>query len=514
MKIYIFSLFIATCLLFSCTKDDGNYDYTELNDVVISSMEDQYYFTLNRVGKIEPELHMKDQSRFDSGRYKFSWAIDAASGYSISKSVLSTKRILDTLIKPQLGCASYYCYFRVTDTVTGIFSQKDFMMHVSTPSYEGWLLLCEPAPGTSRLDMISMSGDKDTLYRDLLSVVGSSYKLNGAPTFVTAGPTYLEPARGLVAPLIGTTTDATILGLDTLDYKPAYSLNSFINGEKITDFSNAQMYPLLGGVLLKTPQRLYYSTYSVTPLTGSVNVYQGSADPITLHKCVAYDYGGSNWILFDEKTNSFIRYALSNAYCRTIPAGTLFDYNLNNIVPGGMKLVHFESIVKSYNSSEVFAVMKANATGKFYLARFNLTGTAQTFFEEIPNATNIDKATHFAVSPEYGYVFYAANGAVYEYDYSVRKSYKMYDYGTRKISAFKFPYFNFCDVARWGVLPLNYDRYSAYRRKLVIASYEEADTDKSGQLDIFNVPAVNQPIQMYKSYTGMGKVMSIGFRER
>lgn len=513
MKIYIFSLYIAVCVLFSCTKDDGNYSYSALNKVVISGMEDQYYFTLNRIEKIQPILSLQDKGVLDTGRYRFDWVIDAASGYSIPKSVLSNKKVLDTLIKPQLGCASYFCYYRVTDTVTGVFTQKDFRMHVSTPSYEGWLLLCEPAQGTSRLDMISMSGDKDTLYKDVLSVVGSSYKATGAPAFVTSGPVYYPPARGLTAPLIGTSTDATMLGLDTLDYQPAYGLNSFINGPKVTDFADAQFYPRVGGALFKTRQGLYYSTYSAA-LNGAVNVYQDAPDPITLNKCVAYDYSGSNWIFFDDKANKFIRYAIGNTYCRTIPAGTLFDYDLNKTVTGGMKLVHFESIVKSYTTSEVFAILKANTTGKYYLARFNLTGTAQTFFEEIPNATAIDQATHFAVSPEYGYVFYYANGSVYEYDYAIRKSYKMYDYGNRKISRFEFPYFNFSDVARWSSTPLNYDRYSAYRRKLVIASYEEGNTNNSGKLDIFNVPAVNQPVQVFKSYTGMGKIMSIGFRER
>lgn len=503
---------ILICLLLimacgqSCMKDKGNYDYEELNSITIDGMQQHYYAFLNRQLIIRPDLSFSKDNLGDDKRYKFEWIIDGMSGYSMGRpDTLSLSRDMDTILLPENGCADYKMYYRVTDTTTGIYSQFDFFLHVVTPSYEGWLLLCDPENGHSRLDMISRQGEKDTLYQDILKVTGSSFPAEGAPAFIVCPPTPLPPAEYLTIPIIATSNKATMLGMDTLEYKPVYELNNFMNGAKISSFAGARYEANLSASLLFAQDNVYVVNRSIsTP----INKLGGSS---RLFRAAPYGALGLNGdcMLFDLDNNRLV--VRSGDYCQILSAGTLFDYAIDNNVPGGMNLLFLGSITRT--ESETYIVMKAKLTGKCYLARCSADGSVQRYYSEM-TGTDVEQAEYFAVDPEYGYVFYTVKGKVYEYDPVSRKSVLMKDYGSRKITVFKFQPFNFSDVYKWSRKPDRYTDYSALRRKLVVAHYEEGEPVASGVLDIYDVPSINRPLKLFRSYTGTGKVVSIGYRER
>lgn len=57
-KIYS-TLFFATLLLSGCIKDDGNYDYTPLEEVSIEGIADSYRFILQERQAITPKITTK-----------------------------------------------------------------------------------------------------------------------------------------------------------------------------------------------------------------------------------------------------------------------------------------------------------------------------------------------------------------------------------------------------------------------------------------------------------------------
>ncbi|WP_127133223.1 PKD-like family lipoprotein [Pseudoflavitalea rhizosphaerae] len=495
-------------LLNACIKDKGNYDYSEVNSIVIKGMENEYFLYLNRRVNIQPQLEFSKDAGTDPGRYKYEWVTDGTSGYTIPPDTFCRSRDLDTVLLPKYGCADYYCYFRVTDTVTGLFSQKEFLMHVVTPSYEGWLMLCDMEDGTSRLDMISQQGEKDTLYRDVLKTVGSTFPMQDKPAFVASGALYFPPSNGLVTAMVGTSKTASTLGMDTLDYKSEYDLNSFMEGDRINDFTGSDVMLRITGGALYAQNNIYIFGYSGL-ISTPVNYMDNPANLFKASRFMATDIYNSSWMFFNTNSNRLVRW--SSGACEDIPAGDLFDYAIDNNASGGMELVYMEPT--TYSTGDVFLVLKAKQSGKFYLGRCAVNGTAQYYYKEI-KGTDIENATHFAVSPEYGHLFYEAGGKIYEYDINLQKSFMMKDYGGRKITQLKFNFMEFSDAYRWSQLPLNYNKYSALRKKLLVATYEPADPKTSGVLDIYTIPSVNQPIQLYKSYTGTGKIVSIAFRER
>ncbi|MGF6850778.1 hypothetical protein QFZ51_006013 [Chitinophaga sp. W3I9] len=60
----------------------------------------------------------------------------------------------------------------------------------------------------------------------------------------------------------------------------------------------------------------------------------------------------------------------------------------------------------------------------------------------------------------------------------------------------------------------NANYYIGLSKKLLVATYTQGQPANSGTLDIYNVPDINASLQLYKSYTGMGKISCIAYRER
>ncbi|UYQ94505.1 hypothetical protein MKQ68_05300 [Chitinophaga horti] len=151
--------------------------------------------------------------------------------------------------------------------------------------------------------------------------------------------------------------------------------------------------------------------------------------------------------------------------------------------------------------------MLKRTDNKVFLARFMTTGAKQNFYEEI-TGTDVALAEHFCVSPEYGYVFYSVGSKVYEYDFSLKKSVLMKDYGNRRISVMKFHRFLSLEAAISNAF------YTELSRKLAICTYEPGNPSASGVMELYNVPGINGPLRLYKSYEGLGKVVSLTYRER
>ena len=66
--IYILALAIVTA---ACSQDEGNYDYVDLKEPVITGLRDQSVLTLSRL-QLTPDLGAGD---FPEGEYAFEWKV-------------------------------------------------------------------------------------------------------------------------------------------------------------------------------------------------------------------------------------------------------------------------------------------------------------------------------------------------------------------------------------------------------------------------------------------------------
>ncbi|HVI44130.1 MAG TPA: PKD-like family lipoprotein [Chitinophaga sp.] len=500
MKRYTLLVAVLALLAVSCMKDKGSYDYTAVNRVQIKGIDSSYNVDLGARLIIRPTLTMTDDPIGDTANYSYKWVVDHAIGFGAVGFIISTQHDLDTAVAGlRLSAGSYSMYYRVTDKKTGIFTDSHFLLTMTTASYEGWLLLCDTEDGNSRLDMISHAGNHDTLYRNILQKMQSTYVATGKPAYVATGIANVGgPAIGFVTTFVATSKKAVVLGANALDYfPPSYDMNTMMYiSDPFTDWSNAKLYlSNLCGMLYANRNLYNVEAFSIN---GPVNTRDGGTALFTPSAWVGIDKQqafGDPMIVFDSTSGTFLRYPGLGSTCLTLPAGDLFNFST------GMELLYMTYV--PFSGGQVFAVLKDRRSEKRYLACFTLTGK-QNYYAEI-SGEGISAATQFAVSPDLGYLFYDVGGKVYEYDPVLKQALLMHDYGASTISLMKFqPFASIFDLA------LNAEYYKSLEKKLLVCTY----TKGVGMLDLYTVPEINGQIQLYRSYPGTGKVVSLAYRER
>lgn len=515
----IFHYLIVFALLFSissCKKDPGNYTYNTINEIKVSGIADNYVVDIDKGIHIDPQVSFTEDKVGDTTNYTYAWVLDHFDNFTslprtLSKSRtlnLSRNELISVLSKnnPDSFLGAYFAYYRVTDKKTGVFKDTYFRVTLGSLTYEGWLLLCDPENGNARLDMISSSLN-DSLFLNILGTVKSEFPMNAKPSFICSSIAILgPPTDGSTSIFLGTAKTAGILGTDTLDYNSQYNINKYSFADPITDFSDARMYGkgYIYGLYIYAKGNVYASNLDIIGFQ-QINYLDNGATPFKASPFIAASNDFSSFlsnddVIFNVDTKTFVRYPQNYATCFSFPTtpNALFNFSTGQ----DLRYMQFSA----YNGGEVFALLTKD--GKTNLARFT-SGGEQHYYSEV-TGTDINSATLFAVNPEFGYVFYSVGGKLYEYDFLTKKSILMKDYGTRKISLLKF---QSLDNALYSDA-LNYTYYRTLSKKLIVCTYDNANPVSSGTFELFTVPNFNAPLQLYKSYSGTGKVIDIAYKER
>lgn len=198
---------ILLLLITACSQDKGNYDYVDLNEPVVTGLEDVTVLTFAQL-TVSPDIA---GGEYPDSEYRFEWkALDNNS--SDEPVVVGTERVLDYEVILPPG--SYTLYFTMTESATGLYWQYDVQLTVSSSTSEGWLVLCSDH-GRARLDMISLVTGETVI--DVL-------RGNGMPQM--NGPRriqWLSDKTDAASPYYLLTDDgATRLGKDSFEWKPEY----------------------------------------------------------------------------------------------------------------------------------------------------------------------------------------------------------------------------------------------------------------------------------------------------
>jgi len=194
----------------ACSQDEGNYDYVDLKEPVITGLQDQSVLTFSRL-QLTPDL---GDETFPEGEYAFEWKVLDRNviGEAI---VIGTERNLDYEVT--LAPGAYSLYFTVTEVATGLYWQQSVGLTVSSSLSEGWMVLCSEG-GRARLDMVSaVTGET---MEDVLRGNGMP-QLNG-PRRIQ----WLSDKTDAASPYYLLTDDgATRLGKDAFEWKPEYDFS-------------------------------------------------------------------------------------------------------------------------------------------------------------------------------------------------------------------------------------------------------------------------------------------------
>lgn len=479
------------CLMISCAEDLGNYDYSDINEIQFSGIEEEYLGLLGEPFEIIPTLNFTKDTGNDESRYTYEW-IALRQGYVLPgdrrKDLATTKNLqLDALTIPP---AEYEVKYRVTDSETGVQWTTSFELKVESTIYEGLLALSD-VNGKARLDMLSYYNDTFNPIYDVLDYTGSSLSLEGAPVNVYCYD-YDPQFYGIYVTTEDTGT--TKIEPDTFDWQLDYYLSFEMLSSVPTDFKADFIERISGSESLMYKDgnvyyylRIYQYRYGVP-----INILDGEA--VTFKAAPFIGVGGISGtnLLYDEDNKRFVRQPWASQKCSEMPAGTLFDYNT------GKDLIYMAR--SDYNGGEVFAILKDPTDDKMYLARMsspNFGSVNQSYYEEIPStiAADMAQADHFTVNPDFGYIFYNVGGKVYEYDFGIKQSKLMIDKGAEEVTLLKF------------------QERSPFSKMLLVASYDQGSAN--GAIEFYEVPPVNGDLQLISpSFEGLGKVVSTSYRWR
>lgn len=510
LNILYLSILTATFLFqCSCSKDLGNYDYVDINKVFISDVDTFYTVKQGSILSITPKIASSEAK--DDSQYSYTWLKNGVVGkLSDGPKTVDSVKNLNVSIKDGLGVYNYT--LRVTDLKTNIFEEKNFKVFVTQETYEGWLVLSDIGNDKSRLDMVSyhLQGNKYVEYEDILKKMNSKLRLTGSPNFVSyfniysqyTPTTSQEGDKSLI--LIGTNQIAKYVGVDTLNYSELYDFSVLTeSGDNIAVGQHAKIYdngsPQNYGqdvILLWADGNVYVLAY-LRNFFGGINRNM-STDYRLFNASPYISFSGSQAVLFDQDNSEFVWYkGSSESYCSNLETQETLFKNIINKDLLFMKYVN-------YNGGETFAILKDKDGDKIYLARFNFA--TQNYFQEI-KAPQLLQASCYEVNDDQGYIFYSVGGRLYQYDFEKGTNNEVADYGNRKISLIKFQFIS-TETDKTN-------RYADLRRKLVVCTYDEADLEKSGRMDLYTIPArSSELISISNSYSGFGKVKSITYRSR
>jgi len=485
------------CAVFaSCYKDKGNYNYHPVNEVSFTNIDTAHGYTL-RLGDtlvVTPQLKGTQDPSGNGKQYSYEWSLD----YTDKDSVLSTAK--DLRVKLVLTPGKYTLQFKATDLSTGIRFHIRTQLLVVTSIFEGYLVMNE-VNGNTRLDMLSYDRTADSFQQltDVLAQMGSTAPLHSKPKQVFC----IETETFRITPQtyhIYLLTDAGAYKIDpeTFAYNSLDDFRYEMVGSLPTGFAPSSLTGSLQYLFMPTTfmvegnnvyRRLYESV--VFPYV-PVNIYAGDPKPFkAFPQVTCYDDG---FMVYNMDKRIFTTGSFSSINVMDIPPGNGF--------PEGKDMVYTED---QQSTGFGYAVMKDPGLANYYLLRFYPGYSFADYFEPM-TATDIDKATHFASSPELGYLFYSVGGKLYEYDPFLQQSFLMLDKGSEEITYIAFQkFFN----------PNFYDKYTEFGNLLTVGTQNPAGSEGSnGTLTQYTVPPINKPLQVKNTFTGFGRIVSVSYRER
>lgn len=491
-----FAVLVLCCSLVSCYKDKGNYNYHPVNEVNFSGIDTAVGYTLyfGDTLSINPQLKGTQDPDGTGKQYAYEWSIDLSG----TDTVLSKEKNLHVRILLTPG--KYTLQYKATDLQTGIRFHTRTQLLVVTKVFEGYLVMCD-VNGHTRLDMLSYNRTAGNFQQlpDVLTRMNSSAPVQGKPRQVFC----METEVFAVTPKtyrIYLLTDAGAYKIDpeTFGYN---SLGDFRYemvgtlpaGFAPTSLTGSLQYLFMPTTFMTEGNNIYRRTYqsNVFPYV-PVNTYAGDPKPFkAFPQVTCYDDG----------------FTIFNMDKRVFATGSPDGVNVTDLTadlgfPEGKDMVYMED---QLSTGLGYAVMKDPGVASYYLVRFYPGYSFADYFEPMA-ATEIAGATHFAMSPELGYVFYSVGGRLYEYDPFLQKSFLMLDKGLDEITYLSFQrFFN----------PNMYDTYTRFGNLLTVGSVNPNGTEgANGTLEQFTVPPINKPLQRTNSWTGFGKIVSVSYRER
>ncbi|WP_298711770.1 PKD-like family lipoprotein [Chitinophaga sp.] len=504
MKKTAFILLIAATLS-GCYKDLGNYEYKDVGDIEISNIEEQYARLQRDTLRISPELSFS--TPVAESDLEFEWmCIQSLSTDESGKRIIGTSRNLEWEITGATG--NYNLFYRVRNKKTGVQYHKLFNLEVQTSTYEGWVILSD-VEGLARIDMVSRQTDgADKVFIDISGTSGAPMPALRGPRALSIGSDYVSQV-GTVQSLYVLTDDGTQkINANTWQWTPKHDMLREMLAPVPQPFRPVMHQPYGSCFVIVTSDKEMYAMYPQNGIGygAPVNKLAGTNEPIDPAPFIAIPVfvAPNICMVFDKSRRWFLRLdAASDRGCDTIPTppNALFSYKI------GKDLLWMG--YTRFNGGNNIAVMKDPVTKKHFLVRITLAGNTPLFqqdqYLEINESTgDIANAEQFAFGQSLGYLLYSVGSKLYQFDINYNTHKLMADVSPEVITSVKTrPHLKTTEP------------YATYQQSVVVGSHLPGGTEGSnGKVRIYRMPERNEPFELFREWSGFGKVVDISYRVR
>ena len=519
MSIMNYCVLICFLLLISCFEDKGNYDYIDLNTVIIEGIHtDEWYEKTANVDTlcINPSLRLSLDS---TDCLEYEWLlIPLSASYNKDSILISEQRASyvigreKNLVYPVAGKAGEYAgFFCVRNILSGITYKADFYLRIKTAVSEGWMILCEEN-GEARLDMIAyQSSTSEIVSRDIWRECGFSL---GKPYKLTYNFNITKSDR-----LVWCEKGTYALDCETLwpSEENDLALQFIEQPEKIeVACGGVPMCATPPRELLITSEGELYTREVDAIALGSFfdfpkNRVKGEYEYFKLSPWVGfrqyYSWPSTSAILFyDENNRRFLSLESDAELLSEVSFSSNGNVNFSSTT--GRDMVYMEGNREGY----VFAVLKEPDLEEYYLYGVSLQVDCKvqcSYYVKLLPA-NTDKIIHFAFHPLYRILYYATEqGDVYQFNMNTpnMKAKKILSFPGEQIAVMKFnypvPYILYEDWenTRWNWLHIG-------------SNVKTGPENECGIVRMYNIPeSTSAPLPVLK-FDRFGKIVDMVYRFR
>ncbi|QQT31912.1 hypothetical protein I6I99_04915 [Sphingobacterium multivorum] len=435
---FIISLASIVLIWSGCSKDKGNYTYSTLDELQISTDMEQVdptvFITADSI-EIQQNDSLKVQLKVlkPSGKEKqlaYKWYLTQyeQSGINPSIYVIDSTAVLRTKIRvtPNL----YRLVAEVKDLTTGVSYSKVFALNVATAEWggEGWLVLQEATEGAD-LSMITTrdGSNKGQVYHDLYSSTNGHQLPKG-----TFKVNVIDYATNLRAQKISFLYPGGALQVRSTDYADSSRSDSWFLGAQ--EHMNIQLNGSAGGSgtgfeYMVADNRIAYRQFAGVASLAKPPLFFPPFEGLTVAPFVINAAGSDQYYtLFDLESKGFKLFNASNSVLSSIGKYAAAASNLDpekgqgfDLTAIGDNLVYAENSQPINLASNIYwnCFFRDNQSSKTYVLQFprslsyanNFTTGRYQLLEA--NCPGINTATLFAnptFLPMPGGVFYYVNG--------------------------------------------------------------------------------------------------------
>lgn len=507
------SLTMSLLCISSCYEDKGNYDYSSVNKITISGIEERYVVGLDDELKINPIITSSIPG--DEESYSYEWIAltvqiqgELRQKYTLSRDKNFNQRLNLPGSKTDIP---YKFYLQVTDTKTGIATLSEtFSVDLINDISTGFVVLSD-VNNKTRLDFVNNYKDTLDLRLDILSSNESSrYPDFGAPLSLACYSDYNAPVMnaqvsdGRYAVSIQTSTGAYRLHPADFTYIPLYNLSYVIMGGEPDGFVAQE---IVDGTFLRdnNNNQLFYYRNALIYWTSGIYINQTvDYKPVKVAPQIA-SFGSDGCVMYDVDKKSFFFQKSQQKYSGYYPASTETKFKHNET---GKDLVFLYG--RKESPRKAYTVLKDPATSDLYLGAFEHFSGAQAFYVKISHLTDIANVKQFAMTASQTTIhagllqllFYRTDNKIYAYNTSDNTNQLVYTAtGGEKITSMEF--------LSWG----------KWQNHLMVMTYDPAKpADSCGKLEVKKVTPVSGVLEQAvhneepMSWTGFGKIVDVDWK--